>query len=167
MREFIKQNQDTILNLLRQNAKALENQGKKFGNGQCAKFIRMALEGINFESGIKIPGWKIDVENKTSAKQYGDNLCKIGYNFLLTTSPTEKDKARNRFLVKGEVLTYGKQEYSPHKLDIAVFDDKVGHGHIAMFDGQDWYSDFKQKDCAGGRAYRDPNISVCFYRILK
>ena len=41
--------------------------------------------------------------------------------------------------------------------DIVVHEALEGHpyGHIAMFDGNDWISDFIQRDMFGGNAYRE------------
>lgn len=53
--------------------------------------------------------------------------------------------------------------YIPQAGDIVVHEAKEGHehGHIAMYDGSDWISDFIQRDMFGGRAYRnDPDYSI-------
>ena len=47
--------------------------------------------------------------------------------------------------------------YVPQIGDIVVHEALEGHpyGHIAMFDGNDWISDFIQRDMFGGNAYRE------------
>ena len=53
--------------------------------------------------------------------------------------------------------------YIPQAGDIVVHEAKEGHehGHIAMYDGSDWISDFIQRDMFGGSAYRnDPDYSI-------
>lgn len=53
--------------------------------------------------------------------------------------------------------------YVPQAGDIVVHEAKEGHehGHIAMYDGSDWISDFIQRDMYGGSAYRnDPDYSI-------
>lgn len=51
---------------------------------------------------------------------------------------------------------YGKGNYVPKAGDIVVHAPTDGHeyGHIAMYDGHAWISDFVQKDIYGGSAYR-------------
>lgn len=53
--------------------------------------------------------------------------------------------------------------YIPQAGDIVVHEAKEGHehGHIAMYDGSDWISDFIQRDMFGGSAYRnDPDYPI-------
>lgn len=47
--------------------------------------------------------------------------------------------------------------YVPRKGDIVVHEATEGHpyGHIAMYSGTQWISDFVQRDMFGGQAYRD------------
>ncbi|MBR8719832.1 hypothetical protein IX307_001058 [Bacteroides pyogenes] len=57
--------------------------------------------------------------------------------------------------------------YTPEAGDIVVFEALSGHphGHIAMYNGQQWISDFVQRDMYGGSAYRNnPNTE---YTILR
>jgi type VI secretion system secreted protein VgrG len=47
--------------------------------------------------------------------------------------------------------------YVPTKGDVVVIQNYKGgdvHGHIAMYDGTQWVSDFKQRDMWGGPGYR-------------
>ena len=56
-----------------------------------------------------------------------------------------------------------KNNYTPQVGDIVVHEAKEGHehGHIAMYDGSNWISDFIQRDMFGGSAYRnDPDYSI-------
>ncbi len=50
-----------------------------------------------------------------------------------------------------------KEGYQPLAGDIVVFEAITGHanGHIAMYNGQQWISDFVQRDMYGGSAYRN------------
>ena len=50
-----------------------------------------------------------------------------------------------------------KNNYSPEKGDIIVLEAVEGHshGHIAMYSGNKWISDFVQNDMWGGPAYRN------------
>lgn len=57
--------------------------------------------------------------------------------------------------------------YTPQPGDIVVFEaiDGHPHGHIAMYSGQQWISDFVQRDMYGGSAYRNNPNAV--YTILR
>jgi hypothetical protein len=59
------------------------------------------------------------------------------------------------------------EKYKNKNGDVVVFDKTTNHenGHIAMFDGDQWISDFKQNDMWGGsirkeapsyKIYRNP-----------
>lgn len=55
------------------------------------------------------------------------------------------------------------QTYKPRVGDIIVHEAQDGHkdGHIAMYDGNVWISDFVQSDMYGGRKYREePNYTL-------
>lgn len=45
----------------------------------------------------------------------------------------------------------------PHAGDIAVIQNIVGHdsGHVCIYDGQQWISDFVQRSLYPGQAYRN------------
>ena len=59
-------------------------------------------------------------------------------------------------------------EYVPKKGDVAVIQPYPGgdpNGHIAMYDGQSWVSDFKQRDVWGGPGgYRKNKPTCVIYR---
>lgn len=57
--------------------------------------------------------------------------------------------------------------YNPQAGDIVVFEAIEGHryGHIAMYNEEDWISDFVQRDMYGGTAYRNDPDAV--YTILR
>lgn len=53
--------------------------------------------------------------------------------------------------------------YVPQAGDIVVHEAREGRewGHIAMYDGQNWISDFIQRDMFGGSAYREnPDYTI-------
>ena len=78
-----------------------------------------------------------------SAKKYGPPLVAAGYTALP---------------VAGYAATRG---------DIFVMqpaDKPEGHGHIAMFDGEVWISDFKQRDMWGGPTARKVKPAYVIYR---
>lgn len=49
-------------------------------------------------------------------------------------------------------------------LYLAVTVLKHEHGHIAMYDGRQWISDFVQRDMFGGKAYRNNETACHLYR---
>lgn len=84
-------------------------------NGHCAKNVREA---------IKSGGRDIAVTH--SAKDYGPSLVAGGFTKL------EGDALKNYTHQKGDVIIYP-----------AI--DKHADGHMAMYDGNQWVSDFKQR----------------------
>jgi hypothetical protein len=64
-----------------------------------------------------------------------------------TTGRPASAKDYGPFLLKkGAQVVPGGDDYTPQKADIAVFDgtDAHPHGHIQIFTGTQWVSDFKQ-----------------------
>jgi hypothetical protein len=77
-----------------------------------------------------------------SAKNYDDYLPSLGFTDVSSSS------------------------YSPKTGDISVIQSIPGHvhGHICMFNGTIWISDFRQRDFWGGSAYRNSRPRVNFFR---
>lgn len=85
----------------------------------CAKYVRMAIEAGGISTNNR-PNW---------AWKYIDYLPNIGFKFIGTF--TREDS------------------FSPEPGDIAVYTeggDKSVPGHICMWTGVEWASDFKQKN---------------------
>lgn len=97
----------------------------KTSTGHCAKHVRMAIEN----SGIPLP------DRPLEAYKYMNYLPTKG--FKLIYSGRKKDLKNPNQYPHMDDLQVG---------DIAVFNKTRSHpsGHISMFDGQDWYSDFLQ-----------------------
>jgi hypothetical protein len=60
--------------------------------------------------------------------------------------------------------------YDPIAGDVVVIQPYKGgspHGHIAMYDGDDWISDFQQTDMWGGPGYRKAQPSYEILRFTK
>ena len=58
--------------------------------------------------------------------------------------------------------------YTPKAGDVVVIQPYTGgrtHGHIAMYDGTSWVSDFVQNDMWGGPGYRKNQPSKTIYRM--
>ena len=105
----------------------LNNNALSSSSGYCARYVRFALEagGINTNGR---PG---------SAKDYDTFLLNKGFNKVSSVN------------------------YKPITGDIVVMEAFVGlkkvhpHGHIQMFNGKKWISDFVQKDFWPGSDYRN------------
>lgn len=101
--------------------------------GQCAKYVRTALEAGGLDTS----------QRPVSAKDYGPFLIGLGFASVPLGA------------------------YLPAKGDVAVIQSYPGgdvHGHIAMYDGNQWISDFKQRDMWGGPGYRQHKPSYAIYR---
>ena len=99
--------------------------------GHCAKHVRMAIEN---GGGISLAG------NPREAYQYLSFLPKKGFKLI--------HSGRKRDLENPNVYPF------PNDLrqgDVVVFDKTDGHksGHIAMYDGNNWYSDYLQNTWHG------------------
>jgi hypothetical protein len=85
----------------------------------CAKFVRTAIEA----GGLSTAGRPV------SACNYKGFLPKIGYTFIGT--------------IIGKTEQANWSQFSAKPGDIAVMDHGV-HGHICMWNGNQWISDFRQ-----------------------
>ena len=59
------------------------------------------------------------------------------------------------------------QGYQPQKGDVVVIQSYAGgdpNGHVAMYDGTTWISDFRQRDMWGGPGYREKMPPYVIYR---
>lgn len=84
----------------------------------------------------------VDIGNAPTAKDYGSNLERAGF----------------RVLGQGETLQEG---------DVVVIQPYAGGnpaGHMAIYDGTAWYSDFRQRDMWGGPGYRSSRPAYKIYR---
>lgn len=74
-------------------------------------------------------GGKLNIPNTRLAKDMGRTLVNAGFR-----------------------LVYDQ----PHAGDVAVIQNIVGHdsGHVCIYDGQQWISDFVQRTMYPGQAYR-------------
>lgn len=74
-------------------------------------------------------------------------------------------QSRN-FIVVGTKQSGTLENYVPQEGDIVVFESTTGHshGHIAMFCGSGWYSDFKQNSMFVSSAYQQEDVE---YTILR
>jgi hypothetical protein len=113
-----------------------ETKDAKQPIGLCARYVRLALEAGN----IGTTGYP------ETAREYGSFLVTHGFRALGSTNPKPQ---------KGDIVVIQRWTGA----DGVVHED----GHIAMFDGKKWVSDFKQKDFWGGQVPR--NTPHTFYRL--
>jgi hypothetical protein len=67
-------------------------------------------------------------------------------------------------LLRNGARVVNEAGYTPQRGDVAVFAGSSAHphGHIAIFNGQQWVSDFKQRNMS---PYRGPAPPVTIYRF--
>lgn len=109
--------------------------------GECAKAVRMSLES----AGYRLPSGL----SHRSAYMYGSR--ENGGNGLLNSMGFDEiDPAAHKNPMMGDVVVFGPTAKHPH-------------GHIAMYDGKQWVSDFKQHDI---NPYRDRKSAgkMSYYR---
>ncbi len=71
------------------------------------------------------------------------------------------------FLTGQGMLPVPQQGYVPQKGDVVVIQNYRGgdvNGHIALYDGTQWVSDFKQRDIWAGPGYRTNQPAIQVYR---
>jgi hypothetical protein len=141
--------------------KKLQDQAESKPVGRCAEYVRTAMQ----EGGI-IVGEK---ENRGSAKNYMDILPKKGYESVPVTLSKDKMNPNMEFK-KGDIIVFDECTL-PTKKSIKDAEGKIigyekvpvdikhEHGHIQMFDGEQWVSDYKQKSFwPWGAEYTPENI---------
>lgn len=116
--------------------------------GYCARAVRNAIEG-GFGVTIQRP-------KSNSAKDYGTPCEKVGFKKIFTCNA-------------GSAIEYDlkKVQFKPQLGDIAIVQYEP-HGHISMFSGQKWVSDFIQIDLFGGEIReKRPPFSIYRYEPEK
>ena len=138
---------------------ATAHANKDGTTGQCAKYVRAALNN----AGIPLtPPPTRDGASAPWARDYGPQLEKVGF------TPIVDEPGTNGF-----GATYPSPEYMPQKGDVAVMDpartSRIPAGHIAIYNGDQWVSDYKQNFGANGMYpnsdYRMQRPSYKIYRI--
>lgn len=114
--------------------KALNDFSKPYPTGNCARVVLSALR----KGGV-------DIYNPTlHAKDLGPILRESGFTPIVD-----------------------KRSYVPRIGDIVILQPYKGGpstGHIAMYDGKQWISDFKQKNMYGGSGYELAGANYDVYR---
>ena len=114
-------------------ANYMDSHAQSHSTGYCARACRMGMEA----GGLNTNGRPAD------AKNYGPFLLQHGYHVVPGTD------------------YFGNQQQG----DVAVFQPAPGHsesGHIEMWDGHQWVSDFKQRNFSpyGGLGPSDLNFKI-------
>jgi hypothetical protein len=89
---------------------------------------------------------------------------------LDTTSSPVSAKDYGEFLSSRAFTPLDAENFAPNKGDIAViqpYENGSPHGHIAVYDGHKWISDFSQRDMWGGPGYRKHQPSFRIYRYSR
>ncbi|MBS4013174.1 MAG: hypothetical protein KGZ97_05360 [Bacteroidetes bacterium] len=84
-----------------------------------------------------------------------------------TTTRPNSAKDYGPYLVMWGFDTVDRTGYSPLKGDIRVFQNYPGgsmHGHINMYNGNQWVSDFFENGFWPGRGYRENSAAFTIYR---
>jgi len=113
----------------------LTENAKAKSQQECARYVRLAIQA----------GGCPTYFHPASAKEYDIFLPKLGFAEISIT---------NYVPLKGDVIVIKPpQNQSKHE-----------HGHIAMFNGKKWISDFMQRDMYGGSIYRKKGTEYYLFR---
>ena len=114
----------------------LQNAAHEDPGKKCGVYVREAIEA----GGIRM-NKALNPTKEGSAFGFGPILRDTGFR---TMAPGEK-------LQKGDVVVF--QATKGHK-----------HGHVAMFDGRQWISDYKQNSIYAASIYEDNRVPYVIYR---
>ena len=107
------------------------------GCGKCARAVRLAIDAGGIDTDVR-------GTSSTSAKDYGANLEVWGFEEI------------------------NKENYVPQKGDVRIIQPPQGetHGHMNMYNGERWVSDFIERDYWPGPAYRreEPDYQIFRHR---
>ena len=106
----------------------------------CARYVRQALQagGINTSN------------RPRSAKDYGPYLTRWGFHVV-----TSDIKSNNYMAMRGDIAVFRGYGKNPHG---------AWNGHIQMYNGNQWVSDFKQNHFTPGAGYSQPPVPYTIYR---
>ena len=121
-----------------------------FGEGKCATYVRQALNTAGFDVTQPEDG------GHGFAKNYGSSLENAGFTAIATWDKTST--------LSSDGYIAG---YIPQAGDVVVMQNYVGGneaGHMAMYSGSQWVSDFKQNSIWAGYCYRTNKPNYVIYR---
>jgi hypothetical protein len=149
---------DEVVVYLKESAKVQGEDGKwydpitgtyeeKGKYGDCARYVRRAIE----------ENTDLKIGQHGSAYNYEKPLEYVG--FVDVYNHTESSKVSI------------SKSYKPKQADVIIIqptkDGKHKHGHIAMFDGTNWVSDFVQNTMHGLSGYKLEDLEYTIYRNPK
>ena len=114
----------------------LNSHAQPHSLGRCAEYVRKAIEAGG-----------VTLRHHISAKDYGNSLLRAGFRKI--------------------VHTHANGHYHHHAGDVAIIQPINGHphGHMTMFNGTNWISDFTQyHGVYPGHAYRLVKPQYAIYR---
>lgn len=115
----------------------LDNNAGSSSTDKCAYYVRLALAAEGFTD--------FNTNHPGAAYQYDSYLTKDGFTAVAQST---------------------QDGYAAQAGDVVVFQPVSGHssGHIAMYDGSQWVSDFKQNNFYASNDYKTQNGSYTIYR---
>ncbi|EOZ4985383.1 hypothetical protein I4905_14280 [Proteus mirabilis] len=141
-------NMDITIKKINQNAIEIQ-KSFAFGKGECAKYVKLAL----IHGGASIENSAI-----RSAKDYGPWLIENGFT-PVSGAQVQKEGINYSILgqQKGDVVIIERLKTPKNARSI--------HGHMAMFDGKYWVSDYiQQRGFYPNQEYRDEGTPFVLYR---
>ncbi len=118
------------------------------GRGRCAQHVRQAIEA---------GGVKLDANTRPlSAKDYGPYLETHGFKKI----PTKDHLPEKGDIIVLQGFPEGPIDPGTGKPEYQASED----GHITMFNGEKWGSDFEQEDFWGGTGYQSAKPAHAIYR---
>jgi len=112
------------------------NKVGPYGIGQCATYVRKALEA----AGCNTSG------HPSAAKDWGPTLVRIGFQQI--------DLKGTYTAEKGDIVVFEASPATPE------------YGHMGGFDGSHWISDFQQDDMWPSKRARVQKTPYKIYRIV-
>lgn len=128
-----------------------DNYGTSTSSGKCTKAIKQALDGQELNGTTYDKSKDGSITGRDFIDKNGE---KLGYSSV-ASGTLDATNAKS-----------GPEGYTPQKGDIAVFDptDEHKYGHIEMYDGSQWRSDFKQNNFSPGSGYTKDGVPYTIYR---
>lgn len=108
-----------------------------FSINLCARYVRIAFE----RAFKKVTNQKFDMQQAAAAKDYEPGLLKAGFRVIEIKDDSE--------IEKGDVIIYQVTKTSPW-------------GHIAVWTGKIWVSDYRQESKFPDETYH--NLVPVYYR---
>jgi hypothetical protein len=122
-----------------------------YGTRDCAGYVHDALNKggkLNVSTPKLRPG-----KTYAYARDYGPELEKAGFEKIQTTSDQQDSPPA---------------DYHPQAGDVVVIQPAIKpEGHIQMYDGKGWISDFYQNHFWPGPSYKEKKPSTAIYRHTK